>query len=1112
MKPLEWLSQLLSRHRIPKPDGRPLYQYRVTDDEFETLQDVLRDACLQGIDRAARTNFFDLAFVIYGAEWWRRHYEGHWGWDGIFHSFASDYQELPTAQRNILVESGLRRWQRRVRTTNFQRSFLGSIAIEGGLPLHQLASAGGWLQPTLHQVTRRYVELGEERFEASYIVSQYSQYMPKTFRRDEVYEILGDMITAVTSLKRTYDLAVRDDPVAWLNDHNPDWKTEFPLPLDDDSGNALLADMVRTAVASKQDTEVSAFTGTRFLSGVSIGKPKLCFELSGQPFYQLQSLFAEDTTEQIPHRLQVELFTSDGKAWRYADAYRIQWKGFPALKLNNQSLLLQGEECLEGIRVRFRQLGEVFSELDIGIDGLDRDVPWTFIERGDRWQLAGQASQKLSSTEAVVWVPDRLSTNITDAEAIGAFAEGQFLKIDQDLHIEDGDDNYSIRVNQEEETPVEYLLSGQRLGHSSKPSDTFVGKPRILVLNKITGQRNPVQSHRVRTRPVGSRAQWTTLADTQPGLHELQIVDDRTIMYRRRVAILPENTAFQSIPGDSPSAGSINANALSKWQVSCRDSEVRTHLNNEGSNLKLDLSTTGLPPAEVEFEFWQDNPISPVVVKLPFPSSGAVLVDPLGSVGSTSAELYTDDLHGYRLRYFPRRFGKSSIFIELSLIDTDLADTKDLYIQFQKSVTDGSLELALVDFVADIRSLLAISKNLDAYVRFSLLADGSEITNLKFRRFKLNIEPERTRGEVQLHSTDIANITHEELNGLELHATRLSQPDQSAVTLTPNAAEGMSVGIWQFLPELRSPGPWLIYSSASSEALVRPLLWEVPGQTQPEQVKTLHSAVCIDDPELRTAAFQTLFNEMVEDNRHSGWDYLRTLWERFKHLPLSTFQVWKDAISNSSLLAAMVIHLDADILNRLEEELPVMWELIPIPAWERVLSAYRSNLSAVLEDEDIVQSIIEDAIERIAALNDVMATVAKIVKQRHLDQTDAELGFMQLPGAMERTAAFLAEPLQALYQRQADAQWLELLKGEIQLSWDNLPTTLQSLMPGEQYFRATVVHMPFVLVHKLFTESDDMSDPLHVFKYRRLKQFDEDWYSAAFNYACGYWSQQDREI
>ena len=189
-----------------------------------------------------------------------------------------------------------------------------------------MVSASGWLLPTLSQVTQRFVELGEERFEASYVASQYAHYLPQTYRREEIYEILGDMVTAVVNLKRNHNLVAKDDPVDWLNRHGSDWKADFPLPVDDDVGNAILADMVRTAVSSEFDTDVAVFEGKRFLSGVSTGQPRLNFQFVAQPFYTLNSLFTESLTQAIPHRLHIELFNTVGKTWHFADAYRIQWK------------------------------------------------------------------------------------------------------------------------------------------------------------------------------------------------------------------------------------------------------------------------------------------------------------------------------------------------------------------------------------------------------------------------------------------------------------------------------------------------------------------------------------------------------------------------------------------------------------------------------------------------------------------------------------------------------------------------------------------------------------------------------------------------------------------
>ncbi len=387
---LEWLSKLLHRAGVEKPDGRPLYQYRITDEEFEMLRSALSDITDQaGINNALKYSLFSSAFVIYGAEWWRRHYSGNWRWEDIFRSFGADVSQLAPNQRGYLVETGLRRWKRKVRTTNNYRNFLGSVAIEGGLPLKQMVKASGWLHSTLGQITRRFVKLGEDGFEPGYVVRQYAHYFPQTYRREEVYEILGDMVSAAVSLKKTYDLISKDDPILWLNRNVPEWREQFPLPVDDDAGNVILTEMVRTAVSSEQDINAVCIEGVRYLSGVSTGALKLKYLLTAQRFYLLQGLFTETEQTDIPYRFQVEFFSQSGKTWRFADAYRVHWKGQPAIRMNNTELELSDEAAVDTIRMRFKYVGDSFLEREVGTEGLNKTVPWVFVTEKiiDRYQI-----------------------------------------------------------------------------------------------------------------------------------------------------------------------------------------------------------------------------------------------------------------------------------------------------------------------------------------------------------------------------------------------------------------------------------------------------------------------------------------------------------------------------------------------------------------------------------------------------------------------------------------------------------------------------------------------------------------------------------------------------
>lgn len=1115
MKPLEWFTKLLSRHGIQKPDCRPLYRYRVTDEEFENLKSTLYDACLFGIDNAVKTNCFDLAFVIYGAEWWRRFYAGNWGWDGIFTSLSADVSALSAIQRGHLIEVGLYRWGRRVRITNNSRSFLGSVAIEGGLPLHQMVSDSGWLGSILNQATKRLVELGFDQYEVSYIVSQYEYYLPQTFRKQEVYEILGDMVTAAVLLKQTHELETKDNPIEWLNGNIEYWRDEFPLPVDDEAAKAILSGMVQTAVSTVQNTEKAVIEGARYLSGVSTFNPHLHFHLTVQPFYLLTGLLPG--VEDIPYRLQIELFNRSGKTWRFADAYRVQWKGRPALKINNTLLPLNDEDAVDTIQMRFIHYGESLHEIDIGAEGLDTEVPWIFVKKGERWDLAGQASQKLNTGQAIVRVPGGWSAQY-EAEGnlhkIGECLGGELLMIDQNLVVSNAEDQYLIQVNQDEETPVQYLLSGKRLGYACTPPEVFIGKPSLRCLNKVSGYCKTINSKLVKTRPIGSTSAWNTLDNTNPGVHELRIVKDSVIMYRKRIVFLPEDFGLRFIASSSHTRGDkVNIDYLHDWQVACLNPDIKFQSKIKKWGMELSFSTTGSPPVCIDLQLWRENTRQQLCITVPYPSQGAIVITPDGTKSFDSADLFLDTLHGYRIRFFASgpTFSTSRISIRMELVDSNIPDHQDLYIKINRVLNTSSAEFSLMDFLGEMHELLAVSTNLDAYVKFCIFHEGSEFQLLRIRRFELNLEQDIANGEVVLpqHTMEILSI--DELENMQLEAMRLSQPEQAPVVLEPSTSQGVHRGIWRFRPETRRPGPWLIYSRKNSAILARPLLWNIPGQIHPATIKSLHAAVYIDGSSERYDKLQMVFASMVEDHLHSGWDYLKCLWDNYRHLPLCTFEVWTTAAQNPRLLAAMAIYLEPETVVQIEKELPVMWEIVPIGVWGMVLNSYQSKLVSAIGDESIARTLICEKIDRIAEFNDEMGTIAKIIKQHVLADTDPDLENMN----QSRSNLAISEGIRSehivLLQRQANAQWPILLEKEVEQLWLDLPEKLRDLLSGEQYYRATVVHLPFVLVHQLFLDDQYINDPLHVFKFRRLKRFDEDWYNAAFTLASGYWSQQVRK-
>ena len=98
----DWLVEMLSKRGLSAPDGRMLFKYRLSQEEYVSARDVLHVAWLASSNSvqflSARTTC--ALFVLYAAEWWRREYAGGpWRWTPIVQSFVLTDQALPAQDR-----------------------------------------------------------------------------------------------------------------------------------------------------------------------------------------------------------------------------------------------------------------------------------------------------------------------------------------------------------------------------------------------------------------------------------------------------------------------------------------------------------------------------------------------------------------------------------------------------------------------------------------------------------------------------------------------------------------------------------------------------------------------------------------------------------------------------------------------------------------------------------------------------------------------------------------------------------------------------------------------------------------------------------------------------
>jgi len=207
---LDWIRNFLSERDIEKPDHRPLFQYRVSEEEYNQLIDLLKAQ-----NPAVRHNLFtDRLFVLYASEWWRRNYSGGaWAWRSITDPLG--WTNLSHAKLAEMVRAGLKYWGRPLLTyQDANTAFLLSIVIEGGFPVNILETSGNKLTRYLKALLNDFASFRGSGISTQKLAEDLANYLPKGFRRPGVYQLAANLVTRIDELADSLDL--KKDPFKQL--------------------------------------------------------------------------------------------------------------------------------------------------------------------------------------------------------------------------------------------------------------------------------------------------------------------------------------------------------------------------------------------------------------------------------------------------------------------------------------------------------------------------------------------------------------------------------------------------------------------------------------------------------------------------------------------------------------------------------------------------------------------------------------------------------------------------------------------------------------------------------------------------------------------------------
>lgn len=912
-----WLTNFLNRRGLKQTDKRPLYEYQATSDEYDELKRLLKAI---GLPEGYRNDkAYAACFTLFCSEWYRRDYERDcgWMWEPIYKTLGIT---LPSSEMGKIIPKGLEGfWGRPIRFYDTERrNFLGSLFSEGGLPFRLLKESDSRFQAVFSRILKQYEDVQSSNFSALALVRsaiEKSQ-LPVVFIEDTSVELISRMAEQLSSLVQNYDLSHHAEPVKELDRVHPKWRDSFPVPLDDDTGTNFLNGLLRTASAeSKPRRQKNKATGCEFSWSenfpdsirAKISFPEeLIFSLSSTPSTTRFEIAIYEESEEI---------ASLGPA--YATLENMQAK----VRLRKSEVTFVRKQPSVSLSVVARAGGMV-----VGISKLDEseiavgEVPLTFVFSEGRWLLQGQASCTVRASNVFVVLPNEGSLLSEHENCISGMpflgCSSLFIQGRQDIIIE-GNETYRIRTGREQSLQAGLFFQGKQLNWMSRPDELFLGVPRVATMS------NNDQASHFRRFFNGKSIEECDSQETMGAQFISVRNENNETLLRKKIGILPADFHLEVKDGEQANEGKIIITTKHPCLSVLKNKSLEVGRKRGAGLTEIIVKAEGVPPASMTLLVTPNLTADPVEIILSFPARGCLAFDAHGE--PLPKNITINDLLGARAWLFGKNGEPTRFRLELHL-----RSRSGLQAWHQWSYLAGErpVELNLYSLREHIENLLSLETGIDQIVDMRIEGSGSAVT-WQIRRYKYSLDynPERQL----LLANSVSNRTGQSPSPVIM---LLSEPERKPISLLSRMSEGVSVGEFELSSIVHKNGPWLVVPKQGDDAAFRPcfIRGEPPFQQDIHNIQTLQKATQLFNPRTGTNTISIVLDQMAGDPTHSGWQFLRSLYDQFGYLPLATFEVWRALVQHPRALAMSLFkfEMSVDYLSRIENEFPVFWEFLPI--------------------------------------------------------------------------------------------------------------------------------------------------------------------------------------
>lgn len=1046
-----WLStfRLMNLELRRKLDGRSLYCYQVTYSEYQDLEAMLRKHRLQ-VFHGAYVEDWAACFCLYVAEVFRREYDAHeggWSWELVWSRLGYNF---PTQQYQQIVEIGMHKWRRPIRKTQHGRSFLGSLFSEGGLPWRLVQSESHGFGVLVRRGLKNYYLAKENGPSLTELISEVDYRLPLTFRNYETYLLLAGVVKQLIILVETYPLQNQADPALFLDNANPTWRSDFPLPLDETNARGLINDWLKQA-GIEQEEETRKKKIKEVYCSHEINERNQDWTILTKVYLPKSILIPLVDIEKLTStRFEMAFYEGEKLIKKAGVVYGEVKENQILLYLTTAKIEISRRELHEVIKLRFLENGYCYHTVLVEQSSLNQhESPLVFEPQGDAWGFVQEASCRVKGELARLSVPPTCQLIDSVERTIHIQENGiRWIEINDSVSLKDGEERYSVKLRQSSLQTV-LRLEGAQCLYETIPSVVYYGVPNLVQPNDAAGTAPENLSIDINNVSINKHTQ---LSGHLIGLAYYRVKNQlEETVYKRFFGILPKGFSITSFPATGQQSARIVIKQAVGLPLTISDESIKYQKNESHLGIELLLSPKNINDIPLRLTLLVGSPNSNIKIIIPYPHEGAYLVDQYQQ-RVIKKDLSPDELLGLQLLLTSAQAYQCGTTINFSLIRQSGQPLKRSY---RVPNYDSSVKISLFSYQDDILQMLSAVDDPDAYINVTVEQDHL-LLQFSIRRYQV-ILVEKSRFTWTIQS--INKMSDEQ--SVILFAMRLGNPQQHAVSIHQCLSQGVGTGEYEIPAELEREGPWLIYSSAESQLKSRPYLHISKNDKLDTasiiEVKSLHKAAELFHPILRPQVINDQIKELAEDIHHSGWEYFTDLKKNYSHLPLSTFEAWRSLAREPKALALALFRLELDTIfcERIQNELAILWETIPISLW---LESY-VLFTTWLVEKGIPRTLIDDV------LNYKKSALQKVVSG-----FDYLNGYIQSQNLSVLKVAPIGHILPNWYQdlrrqHMQDSQWPTEL-GVLLKSWINqqsLPIEIRGL--SKITYTDAVTYLPIFMAY-----------------------------------------------